>query len=139
MGRRKIEIAPIANERNRSVTFLKRKTGLFKKAYELGVLCSVDVCVIVFETKAGQPVKLHQYTSCPDIQTILQRKTEHAGEVETKYQRDFFTETAGDDDDDDGPATGYKGGGLAHPGAGPRDHMEPVRLSLPTRFIWCLY
>ncbi|KAF6750642.1 myocyte enhancer factor 2D [Ephemerocybe angulata] len=48
MGRRKIEIQPILHERNRSVTFLKRKNGLFKKAYELGVLCSVDVAVIIF-------------------------------------------------------------------------------------------
>ncbi|KII86090.1 hypothetical protein PLICRDRAFT_115361 [Plicaturopsis crispa FD-325 SS-3] len=48
MGRRKIEIQPITHERNRSVTFLKRKNGLFKKAYELGVLCSVDVAVIIF-------------------------------------------------------------------------------------------
>ncbi|KAF7975371.1 hypothetical protein HWV62_9701 [Athelia sp. TMB] len=37
MGRRKIEIRPIT-----------RKEGLFKKAYELGVLCSVDIAVIVF-------------------------------------------------------------------------------------------
>lgn len=48
MGRRKIQIAPITEDRNRSVTFLKRKNGLFKKAYELGVLCSADVAVIVF-------------------------------------------------------------------------------------------
>lgn len=48
MGRRKISIAPIADDRNRSVTFLKRKNGLFKKAYELGILCSADVAVVVF-------------------------------------------------------------------------------------------
>lgn len=53
MGRRKISIAPIADDRNRSVTFLKRKNGLFKKAYELGVLCSADVAVIVF-SNAGK-------------------------------------------------------------------------------------
>lgn len=29
-------------------TFFQRKNGLFKKAYELGVLCSVDVAVIIF-------------------------------------------------------------------------------------------
>lgn len=48
MGRRKIEIAPIEDNRNRLVTFTKRKTGLFKKAYELGVLCGAEVAVIVF-------------------------------------------------------------------------------------------
>jgi hypothetical protein len=64
MGRRKIQIAPITDERNvqnrsvcscasshrqqRSVTFNKRRGGLFKKAYELGVLCGADIAVIVF-------------------------------------------------------------------------------------------
>ncbi|KAF8890558.1 hypothetical protein CPB84DRAFT_1647944, partial [Gymnopilus junonius] len=71
MGRRKIEIQPITHERNRSVTFLKRKNGLFKKAYELGVLCSVDVAVIIF----GKPSSLssHQYCSA-DIRDIVQRQ-----------------------------------------------------------------
>ena len=50
MGRRKISIAPIADDRNRSVTFLKRKNGLFKKAYELGILCSAEVAVVVFSS-----------------------------------------------------------------------------------------
>ncbi|KZP32482.1 hypothetical protein FIBSPDRAFT_882354 [Athelia psychrophila] len=48
MGRRKIEIVAIT-----------RKSGLFKKARELGVLCSVDILVIVFE----QNDELHQYSS----------------------------------------------------------------------------
>lgn len=47
MGRRKIEIQPIDDDRNRSVTFIKRKAGLLKKAHELSVLCKVDVAVII--------------------------------------------------------------------------------------------
>lgn len=47
MGRRKIEIQPIEEERNRTVTFIKRKAGLFKKAHELAVLCQVDVAVVI--------------------------------------------------------------------------------------------
>lgn len=47
MGRRKIEIEPIRDDRNRLVTFIKRKQGLFKKAHELAVLCEVDVAVII--------------------------------------------------------------------------------------------
>jgi MADS-box transcription factor len=49
-------------------TFLKRKGGLFKKAHELSVLCSVDVAVIVF----GNNKKLYEYSSS-DIGEILQR------------------------------------------------------------------
>ena len=32
---------------------IKRNVGLFKKAYKLGVLCSVDVAVIIFEYFLG--------------------------------------------------------------------------------------
>ncbi|KAJ3742652.1 hypothetical protein DFH05DRAFT_1501627 [Lentinula detonsa] len=89
MGRRKIEIQPITHERNRSVTFLKRKHGLFKKAYELGVLCSVDVAVIIFEEKPGHNFKkLYQYCSC-DVQDIVQRHIRHDGEKDTRGPADF--------------------------------------------------
>lgn len=47
MGRRKIKIQPLSDDRNRTVTFVKRKAGLFKKAYELSVLCQVDLAVII--------------------------------------------------------------------------------------------
>ncbi|KAF8159135.1 hypothetical protein B0H34DRAFT_630791, partial [Crassisporium funariophilum] len=88
MGRRKIEIQPITHERNRSVTFLKRKNGLFKKAYELGVLCSVDVAVIIFEERPGHHVKLYQYGSA-DIHDIVQRHIRHDGEKDTRGPMDF--------------------------------------------------
>ncbi|OAX35677.1 hypothetical protein K503DRAFT_722620 [Rhizopogon vinicolor AM-OR11-026] len=88
MGRRKIEIQPITHERNRSVTFLKRKNGLFKKAYELGVLCSVDVAVIIFEERAGHHLKLYQYCS-GDIHDIIQRHVRYDGEKDTRTPHDF--------------------------------------------------
>jgi MADS-box transcription factor len=71
MGRRKIEIKAIKDDRNRSVTFLKRKGGLFKKAHELSVLTSVDVAVIIF----GQNNKLYEYSSSSNINDFLQRYT----------------------------------------------------------------
>ena len=43
----------------RDSTFLKRKAGLFKKAHELSVLCSVDVTVLIY----GSNNKLYQYCS----------------------------------------------------------------------------
>ncbi|KAE9391235.1 SRF-like protein [Gymnopus androsaceus JB14] len=88
MGRRKIEIQPITHERNRSVTFLKRKNGLFKKAYELGVLCSVDVAVIIFDEKPGQHEKLYEYSSM-DIRDIVKRHVRYGGEKDCKGPGDF--------------------------------------------------
>ena len=49
-------------------TFLKRKGGLFKKAHELSVLCSVDVAVIIF----GHNKKLYEFSS-GDINDIIGR------------------------------------------------------------------
>ncbi|KAL4257724.1 MEF2 family protein [Pleurotus pulmonarius] len=106
MGRRKIEIQPITHERNRSVTFLKRKNGLFKKAYELGVLCSVDVAVIIFEERPGHHLKLYQYCST-DIHDIVQRHVRYEGEKDTRGPNDFSgnagarADDNGDGDDDD--------------------------------------
>ncbi|XP_019152625.1 PREDICTED: agamous-like MADS-box protein AGL104 isoform X2 [Ipomoea nil] len=48
MGRVKLQIKRIENNTNRQVTFSKRRNGLLKKAYELSVLCDVDVAVIMF-------------------------------------------------------------------------------------------
>jgi MADS-box transcription factor len=49
-------------------TFLKRKGGLFKKAHELSVLCSVDVAVFVF----GNNKKLYEYSSA-DMRDLITR------------------------------------------------------------------
>ncbi|KAG5359685.1 Transcription factor RLM1 [Yarrowia sp. C11] len=68
MGRRKIVIQPLEDERNRSVTFLKRRAGLFKKAHELSVLCQVDIAVIVF----GANQKLYEFSST-DTNQLIQR------------------------------------------------------------------
>lgn len=59
MGRRKIEIQPLTDGRNRVVTFVKRKAGLFKKAHELAVLCQVDLAVIII----GNNNKVYEFSS----------------------------------------------------------------------------
>jgi len=53
------------------VTFLKRKNGLFKKAFELAVLCRAEVAVIVF---AGNK-KLYEFASS-DMKEVLFRYTQ---------------------------------------------------------------
>ncbi|KAL0071319.1 hypothetical protein AAF712_001175 [Marasmius tenuissimus] len=111
MGRRKIDITPITHERNRSVTFLKRKTGLFKKAYELGVLCSVDIAVIIFDTKPAQSnqgrpqVKLWEYSSSSNGKETVKRYLKFSGDRDLKGPGDFGDAKAkggkGDAADDD--------------------------------------
>ncbi|XP_049848964.1 transcription factor mef2A-like [Schistocerca gregaria] len=66
MGRNKIAIKKIPNERNRQATFTKRKSGLIKKAMELSILCSCDVALIIFNSND----KLYQYSSM-DMEAIL--------------------------------------------------------------------
>ncbi|KAK4128643.1 hypothetical protein N657DRAFT_585865 [Parathielavia appendiculata] len=95
MGRRKIDIKPIKDDRNRSVTFLKRKHGLFKKAHELSVLCSVDIAVIIF----GSNKKLHQFSS-GNMREMVHRWSCHGEPNEHKGPLDF-NGGADDDEDDD--------------------------------------
>ncbi|OAL44152.1 hypothetical protein IQ07DRAFT_649589 [Pyrenochaeta sp. DS3sAY3a] len=109
MGRRKIEIKAIKDDRNRSVTFLKRKGGLFKKAHELSVLCSVDVAVIIF----GHNKKLYEFSS-GDINETIGRYQYYGGVHEHKGPEDFMGKKDGDDDDDDDDE-----------GAPPRDSHTP--------------
>ncbi|RHZ47065.1 SRF-type transcription factor RlmA [Aspergillus thermomutatus] len=96
MGRRKIEIKAIKDDRNRSVTFLKRKGGLFKKAHELAVLCSVDVAVIIF----GHNKKLYEFSSC-DMQETLGRYQYYGPPHEHKGPEDFNGKRDDDDDEDE--------------------------------------
>ncbi|KAF8881039.1 hypothetical protein CPB84DRAFT_1687354 [Gymnopilus junonius] len=109
MGRRKIEIQPITVSYSCPIsTFCSRKNGLFKKAYELGVLCSVDVAVIVFGALAGpgHDAKLHLYSST-NIRNIVQRQIQHQGEEDIKGPADFSGAggaTGADDGEDDDAA-----------------------------------
>lgn len=103
-------------------TFLKRKGGLFKKAHELSVLCSVDVAVFIF----GNNKKLYEYSSS-DMGDLITRYqyvsyallwldtweqfltlVQHGGANEHKGPSDF---NGGNDEDEDeeGDATPPQG------------------------------
>ena len=95
VGRKKIRIEKIGDERNRQVllfpaiseasrqglgrpqfkrenvsqvTFTKRKNGLMKKAMELSVLCGCEISLVIFNSNG----KLFQYSST-EMEAILQR------------------------------------------------------------------
>ncbi|KAF0971973.1 hypothetical protein FDP41_009669 [Naegleria fowleri] len=68
MGRKKIAIQPLTDERNRHVTFNKRKQGLVKKAMELSILCNCQISLVIFNSEN----QLFEYCST-DPRSILQR------------------------------------------------------------------
>ncbi len=48
MGRKKIQIEKIKDERSRAVTFQKRKVGIMKKAMELSILCDCEIALVIY-------------------------------------------------------------------------------------------
>ncbi|XP_057977578.1 MADS-box protein SOC1-like [Malania oleifera] len=66
MVRGKTQMKRIENATSRQVTFSKRRTGLLKKAFELSVLCDVEVALIIFSPRG----KLFQFPSSSISKTI---------------------------------------------------------------------
>ncbi|XP_074339873.1 MADS-box protein FLOWERING LOCUS C-like isoform X2 [Apium graveolens] len=69
MGRKKLEIKRIEDKSNRQVTFSKRRTGLFKKAKQLSILCDVPVAALIF-SRTG---KLYQFSNSNSLTEILRQ------------------------------------------------------------------
>ncbi|CCI10144.1 unnamed protein product [Albugo candida] len=84
MGRKKIKIQRIEDDRNRHVTFTKRKNGIFKKAMELSKLCDCEIALIVFDSNE----KLYQYSSA-SVDQILLKYTEYRDPYEMKDNSDY--------------------------------------------------
>eukprot|EP00048_Salpingoeca_helianthica_P008717 m.125494 g.125494 ORF g.125494 m.125494 type:complete len:454 (-) comp14673_c4_seq1:147-1508(-) len=100
MGRKKIEIKPITEDRNRQVTLTKRKFGVFKKAHELAVLTKSDVALIIFDSQN----RLYQYSSKP-MKDILTRIIENPNPTEIHNKESMVAlikkkKKSGDKDDE---------------------------------------
>ncbi|MGH0155408.1 UNVERIFIED_CONTAM: hypothetical protein FKN15_059172 [Acipenser sinensis] len=85
MGRKKIQISRIQDQRNRQVTFTKRKFGLMKKAYELSVLCDCEIALIIFNSNN----RLFQYAST-DMDKVLLKYTEYSEPHESRTNTDIL-------------------------------------------------
>nr|GME04954.1 agamous-like MADS-box protein AGL62 [Ipomoea batatas] len=68
LGRQKIKIEKIEMKNHLQVTFSKRRSGLFKKASELCILCGVEVAIIVF-SPAGKVFSFGH----PNVELITDR------------------------------------------------------------------
>lgn len=75
-GRRKIPMKMIEIERDRLITFSKRRSGIYKKAGELAELCNVDVGIFMF-SPSQKPFSFGN----PSVKTVLSRftKPDHEG------------------------------------------------------------
>lgn len=93
MGRKKIKIARINDERSRHATFAKRKNGLVKKAIELSILCECEIALVIFNSQG----KLTQYSSGNIDQTLSKFIDEKPIE---SYSNETYGQFCGKDDRD---------------------------------------
>ncbi|XP_074575647.1 MADS-box transcription factor 23-like [Curcuma longa] len=68
MGRGKIVIKRIDNMTSRQVTFSKRRTGLFKKAKELAILCDAEIGLIIFSDTG----RLYEFSSS-NMKSVIEK------------------------------------------------------------------
>lgn len=84
MGRKKITIERIEDDKSRATTFQKRKVGLMKKAMELSILCGADVALVVF----SEEDRLFQYSSMP-MGKLLDKYDQYEGSVDVLVDSDL--------------------------------------------------
>ena len=106
MGRKKIRIEEISDERNKSQTFKKRKNGIMKKAMELSVLCGCEIALVVFNSQG----RLFEYAS-RDVDATLARHGRTAKAHESVNNQDLLRRYfGGGEQGAAGPGGGRAGG-----------------------------
>ncbi|KAF8044693.1 hypothetical protein N665_7242s0001 [Sinapis alba] len=76
-----MEIKRIKNTTNIQVTFSKRRNGLIKKAYELSILCDIDIALIMFAPSDRLSLFFWQ-------NSMLQQQLQMADEKLRRYEPD---------------------------------------------------
>ncbi|XP_055812070.1 agamous-like MADS-box protein AGL29 [Solanum dulcamara] len=75
-GRQKIEMKLIESKETRTLTFLKTKKGLFKKADEYSTLTGADVGVLLF-SPSGRPYSYGSTNIHKEVQALEEKDKEH--------------------------------------------------------------
>nr|ASZ79975.1 MADS65 [Bambusa multiplex] len=92
MARRgRVQLRRIEDKASRQVRFSKRRAGLFKKAFELALLCDAEVALLVF-SPAG---KLYEYSSS-SIEGTYDRYHQFGGAGRNMNEGDASSNNEGD-------------------------------------------
>ena len=83
MGRRKIEIKRIENNKMRRVTFRKRRIGLLKKAIELSLLTGAKVYLKVYHER-DQSLMEYCSSNQAELDELTKNNSDHVKKF-TKY------------------------------------------------------
>jgi len=141
MGRKKIKIERITDERNRQVTFNKRKNGLLKKAMELSLLCDSSVALVIMNNSPTAKERVFEYCSS-EIDKHLVRYVDVSEPGVIKYANSDYYKlfgkkgSIGSDGDGDSPDEGISQPPLMIPQSSPphlHNHQESAsREALPS-------
>ena len=69
VGRKKIDINYIKDDKLRIVTNSKRKKGLIKKAMEISLLCGTDIVLIIHD-QFSKKATMYSNIAIPNVNTI---------------------------------------------------------------------
>jgi len=73
MGRARITLKHISNEKFRKTTFLRRKRGLMKKISEFSKKCGVEHCLIVFDDDNGDVGPMTSPQNPVEVHSMIQK------------------------------------------------------------------
>eukprot|EP00108_Taenia_solium_P007199 TsM_001072000 transcript=TsM_001072000 gene=TsM_001072000 len=85
MGRKKIAIKKISDEKTLLVTFAKRKVGLFNKAFELSELCECEVAILILTNKN----RMHMFAS-HDLSSVVKQYNDRPDRGELMTSQDII-------------------------------------------------
>ncbi|WOL03729.1 hypothetical protein Cni_G12449 [Canna indica] len=88
--RGRVELRRIEDRTSRHASFSKRRSGLFKKAQELAVLCDAEVALVVF-SPAG---KLYEFSSVSSLERTMDRYHEFMNAERDARKHDDTIQTA---------------------------------------------
>ena len=86
MGKKKIAIEQLTNEKNKRLTLNKRKKGLIKKAMELSILCDADVFIQIANPKDPKDTTIFTSNDLKEMTNIINK------DIKQKKKSIFYKE-----------------------------------------------